>query len=205
MSPQHHKRCTSTSPAACFVSVLLLIHRKVTNIPVATNLRCRLNQAFQASKCRFLFLPIRATVNTSHTASILGHFPLLETLLVEVLATRSFAPDDVFISLHGEDADGALAIDGLAVTIKYHLLGMAVTGKELGGASDWCVFENRCQLVGQECELVAEMSGSLQDHDQCIYLYGISSILVDRGTADEVSERTSYSICACICCLEFSA
>lgn len=58
-------------------------------------------------------LPLGATIDAGDAPTHLASSPLLEAILVEILTTRGFAPDDVLIRLHIEDAYGTLAIDGL--------------------------------------------------------------------------------------------
>ena len=48
--------------------------------------------------------------------AVLAPLPLLKALSMEVLAAGGFTPYEIFIKRHVEDADGAVAINGLMDT-----------------------------------------------------------------------------------------
>ena len=128
----------------------LSIHNMIPNIPISPNLRRRLLQARQASRDRLLrhrhtiFLPLRTTVDTSDPSAFLALLPLLEAVLVKVLTAGRLAPDDVLIGLHVEDADGAFAVNGLAVA------GVVITVG--GGVMVVVVFAFGSACNGRVCE-----------------------------------------------------
>lgn len=107
-------------PRYSLLFLALLIHSMIPNVPISPNLRRRLLQTGQASGGRFLgfrytiLLPLGTTVYAGDTPTMLAHPPLLEALLVKVLAARSFTPYKFFVGIHIKDADWAFTVNRFA-------------------------------------------------------------------------------------------
>ena len=120
----------------------IMIHRMMTNVSVRANVRSGGCQVRQTSFLGANFLPLSATINTSHTSTMLAALPLIETFFVEVLPASSLAPNQLLLSwFHWEDADGTIAFNGLASTI-VHRFAVILFVIEFGGASDWSIGED---------------------------------------------------------------
>lgn len=111
----------------------------MTNIFIRANLwRTLLESRHRRRRLGIFILPLGAAVDAGDTPTHLAPSPLLKTVLVEVLTTRAFTPNDLLIGLHVEDTDGTLAIDGLANDFPVcgcldHL------GVKVRSAGDWSV------------------------------------------------------------------
>jgi hypothetical protein len=147
----------------------LLVHGQVPDILIRTDFRGAVSHLIHGRPVLgSLILPLGAAVHAGDAPAHLAAAPLLEALLVEVLPACRLAPHDLLARLHVEDADRALAVDGLA-----HDLGGGRSGlvlAEIWGAGDRRVGEDLLQLLGHEGQLVLQIERGLEDDDESIYV-----------------------------------
>jgi hypothetical protein len=98
---------------------------------------------------------------------------------VEVLTAGRLAPNDVLVGFHVEDANGALAIDWLAVagvviTVEGGVV-MVVVMFAFGSACNGRVCEYRGKFFGEEGSLVAKVWRGFEDDDQGICRGSVSA------------------------------
>jgi hypothetical protein len=150
-----------------------------TYIPMTTHtkLTSNVNISLMINSPRFIglldrgliTLPRSTTIDTLHLTR-LASSPLFETGSVDILATGTFAPENIcwlvrLIEFH--DADGAVSFNWLAGAACVCLLGCCRVVRREG--CDWCVCKDLGELGGEEGELVGKIFTDFEDVDEDLF------------------------------------